>query len=112
LTPPAWFLDVGSISQQYGRHCGWHEQQVVRRMIRALVFGWAVFIGYYVLRVTVWAFPDSCPDTVWETSEDRRCDWTLADIAWLVSLPALALATLIVVGILLARQIRIRRRRP
>lgn len=81
-------------------------------MVRALIFAWALFIGYYVLRVTVWAFPASCPDTVWETSEDPRCDWTLGDIAWLVSLPVLALATLIVLGILVVRRIRLRRVDP
>ncbi len=83
---------------------------MVRHMIRVLISGWVVIIGYYAVRVTVWAFPDSCPDTVWETSDDPRCDWTLADIGWVVSLPVWALATLIMLCILLVRQIRVRRR--
>lgn len=61
-------------------------------MVRALLIAWAAAIGYYALRVTVWAVPDSCPDTVWESTEDPRCDWNAADVTWMISLPVLALA--------------------
>lgn len=74
-------------------------------MVRAAV------IGYYALRMTVWAVPDSCPDTVWESTEDPRCDWNAADFTWLMSLPVLALATIVVLVILAGRQIKKARRR-
>ena len=74
-------------------------------MLRVLAVGWAVFIGYYVLRVTIWSAPDSCPDTVWEPSNDRRCDWTYGDVAWVASLPVLALATLGILIIFVVRRI-------
>ena len=61
---------------------------------RALVIAWIVSVGYYALRVTVFAMPDSCPDTVWESTDGPRCDWTYFDVAWVLSLPVLALATL------------------
>jgi len=76
----------------------------MRWLVRALAIAWPAFVAYYVLRVTVWAFPDGCPDTVWESSEDPRCDWTYADVAWIVSLPVLVLATLIAVVIFVLRR--------
>lgn len=80
-------------------------------MVRALVIAWAAWVGYYVLRVTVWAFPESCPDTVWESTEDPRCDWNVADVVWVISLPILALATIVVLIMLGARRIKLARRR-
>jgi hypothetical protein len=80
-------------------------------MVRALLIVWAAAIGYYALRVTVWAVPDSCPDTVWESTEDPRCGWNAADLTWLISLPVLALTTIVVLLILAGRQIKKTRRR-
>jgi len=76
---------------------------------RALVIGWVAFVGYYVLRVTVWAVPDTCPNTVWESTDDTRCDWSSADVAWIVSLPILGLLTLVALMVVLARRIKLKR---
>ena len=75
-------------------------------MVRALVIAWAAWIGYYALRVTVWAMPESCPDTVWESTEDPRCDWNDADVMWLISLPILAVVTIVMLIVLVAGQVR------
>lgn len=80
-------------------------------MVRALLIAWAAVIGYYAVRVTIWAVPESCPDTVWESTEDPRCDWSLADLTWLISVPVLALTTIVVLLILAGRQINKARRR-
>ena len=64
--------------------------------MRIAVRTWAALAAssavYYVVRVTVFAVPSSCPDTVWEPTDDPRCDWTWADTAWVLSIPPLALA--------------------
>ena len=71
---------------------------------RVLFIAWAAFLGYYVLRVTVWAMPASCPGTVWESSEDPRCEWTGWDVAWIIGLAMLMLATLLALVVLAARR--------
>ena len=53
--------------------------------------------AYYVLRVTVFAAPAHCPDTVWESTDDPRCDWTWADTVWAISVPVLALAAALLI---------------
>lgn len=83
---------------------------MIRTAIRTWVAAAAASAVYLVLRATVFAAPSGCPDTVWESTDDPRCDWTWADTAWAFSIPVLALSG----GLLLvtAAMLRVRRRKP
>lgn len=60
----------------------------------ALFAGWVVALGYYTVRVTLLAVPDHCPDKIWHDGPPE-CDWTSFDVAWLMALPVLAVATVV-----------------
>jgi hypothetical protein len=80
-------------------------------MHRVLLAGWLGVLGYCALRMTLLAAPESCPDTVWVTSDNPACDWSAADVVWYFSLPILAAATLLALIVAVVRRVR-RRRRP
>jgi hypothetical protein len=71
-----------------------------------LLVGWLAVLGYYVLRVTLWAKRASCPDTVWESGNDPACEWTTADVVWYSSVPFLAAVTLLTLVVSAFRRVR------
>jgi hypothetical protein len=78
---------------------------------RVLIASWAIALGYWLARATVFSVPDYCPDKIWE-ARPADCDWSALDVALFATLPLLMIATLVVATVGLIRRLRARRQRP